>query len=130
VVSYASSLFFDVAVLIFSALKLKEVKKQSIVARQAHGDSLAYFVLATTANATILAIQSLPESFQMIKPAAVGFATLINTAVAQRVFLNLKLLSHRKDVGLVSRAHEHASIKFATPHKPALLSAHVIFPDP
>jgi hypothetical protein len=67
VISYASSLpVFDVTVLVFSAIKPKEVKSRSAVARQAHVGSLAYFVLATMANATVLTIDALPQSFHRL----------------------------------------------------------------
>jgi hypothetical protein len=65
----------------------------------------------------VLCIQALGPSYTMIKPTAVPFSTVITVAMAQRVYLNLKLLHQRKQQGVASSISLQDS--FGKPHSAA-----------
>ncbi|KAG6856820.1 hypothetical protein H0H87_000292 [Tephrocybe sp. NHM501043] len=97
-ISYASSVAFDTTVLVFTLAKLHGNLKttKSKVGKQIYTDNLIYFLLTAITNITVLTIQALPPSFNMIKPTAVPFSTLMTVTMGSRVFLNLKLFDQRQ----------------------------------
>ncbi|GLB43620.1 hypothetical protein LshimejAT787_1401320 [Lyophyllum shimeji] len=97
-ISYASSVAFDTVVLIFTLAKLHGnlATTKSKVGRQIYRDNLVYFLLTAVTNITVLTIQALGPSFDMIKPTAVPFSTLMTVTMGSRVFLNLKLFDKRQ----------------------------------
>jgi hypothetical protein len=96
--SFASSVAFDSVVLILTLSKLHGnlAAAKSRVGRQIYQDNLVYFVLTTATNITVLTIQALGSEYDMIKPTAVPFSTLMTTTMGARVFLNLRLLDQRQ----------------------------------
>ncbi|EJD39077.1 hypothetical protein AURDEDRAFT_116274 [Auricularia subglabra TFB-10046 SS5] len=99
-ISYASSVAFDVVVLALTVVKLRSNSSgfaQSAIARQISQDNLAYFLLTTVTNVTVLSIQALGDDYALIKPTAVPFSTVVTVAMAQRVYLNLKLFHQRNE---------------------------------
>ncbi|KAF7371250.1 hypothetical protein MSAN_00760800 [Mycena sanguinolenta] len=103
-ISYASSVGFDVIVLLLTVAKLNpNMGERSAISQQIYRDNLLYFLLTAATNITVLTIQGLDDSFALIKPTAVPFSTVITVTMAQRVYLNLKLFhqrQQRKDAGL------------------------------
>jgi hypothetical protein len=51
---------------------------------------------------TVLVINTLGDEYALVKPAAVPFSTVITVAMAQRVYLNLRLLYKRQASGDVT----------------------------
>ncbi|KZW02260.1 hypothetical protein EXIGLDRAFT_744705 [Exidia glandulosa HHB12029] len=99
-ISFASSVAFDVIVLVLSIYKLRSNSSgfgQSAIARQISNDNIAYFLLTAATNITVLSIQALGDDFALIKPTAVPFSTVVTVAMAQRVYLNLKLFHSRTE---------------------------------
>jgi len=105
-VSYASSVGFDVIVVLLTIAKLNANTgnfSKSAISKQIYRDNLLYFIIAAATNITVLTIQGLDDSFALIKPTAVPFSTVITVTMAQRVYLNLKLFhqrQQREDAGL------------------------------
>ncbi|EIN08715.1 hypothetical protein PUNSTDRAFT_143453 [Punctularia strigosozonata HHB-11173 SS5] len=96
-ISYASSVAFDVIVLILTMMKLKTGSlANSAISKQIYADNLLYFIATAVTNITVFTIQALPSRFDMIKPTAVPFSTVVTVTMAQRVYLNLKLFHHRQ----------------------------------
>jgi len=97
-ISYASSVAFDTVVLVFTLAKLHGnlATTKSRVGRQIYRDNLVYFLLTAVTNITVLTIQALGPKFDMIKPTAVPFSTLMTVTMGSRVFLNLKLFDQRQ----------------------------------
>jgi hypothetical protein len=102
-VCYASSVLFDIVIVIFSLIKLKANTSATTsgVGYIAYRDSLLYFFATAITNIAVLAIQALGQNSALIKPAAVPFSTVIVTAMASRVFLNLKLFHQRRTRALL-----------------------------
>ncbi|KAF9446746.1 hypothetical protein P691DRAFT_776622 [Macrolepiota fuliginosa MF-IS2] len=97
--SYASSVAFDSCVLVFTLAKFHGnfSASRSKVGRQVYNDNLLYFFLMTAANITVLSIQAQRDpKFNLIKPAAVPFSTLMTVTMGTRVFLNLRLFNERQ----------------------------------
>lgn len=123
-ISYASSVAFDTVILLLTLAKLHGnlITAKSQVGKQIYRDNLTYFALTTVTNITVLTIQALPSSFDMIKPTAVPFSTLMTVTMGTRVFLNLKLFDRRR---------EHAaqgiplSINSSSDHSRSQSSGHV-----
>ncbi|KAJ7758203.1 hypothetical protein DFH07DRAFT_958549 [Mycena maculata] len=105
-ISYASSVGFDVVILLLTVAKLDANASsfaQSVVSKQIYRDNLLYFFVTAVTNISVLSIQALDSSDALIKPTAVPFSTVITVTMAQRVYLNLKLFhqrSQRAEVGL------------------------------
>ena len=93
-ICYASSVVFDIVILIFSLTKLKA--HTSGVGFVVYRDSLMYFFATAITNIAVLTVQALGSKYNLIKPAAVPFSTLMVTTMASRVFLNLKLFNQRQ----------------------------------
>lgn len=100
-ISYASSVGFDIIVLLLTLFKLNPRTNvtHSAIARQISTDNVAYFLLTTVTNIAVLSIQALGEDHALIKPTAVPFSTVVTVAMAQRVYLNLKLFHQRAAAG-------------------------------
>jgi len=97
-ISFGSSVMFDIVVLILTLLKLRsQMDMRSAVGRRLYRDSMTYFVITTITNLVVLIINALPNQFALIKPAVEPFSTVITSAMAQRVYLNLKLFYQRKE---------------------------------
>lgn len=80
-ISYASSVGFDVVILLLTALKMKANQaRQSPIGRQIYRDSLFYFLATAATNITVLSIQALGHEHDMIKPTAVPFSTVITVS--------------------------------------------------
>ncbi|KAJ3569701.1 hypothetical protein NP233_g4874 [Leucocoprinus birnbaumii] len=102
--SYASSVAFDTCVFIFTIARFRgNNAAKSKVGRQIYNDNLLYFFLQTATNVVVLSIQAQQKpSYNLIKPAAVPFSTLMTVTMGTRVFLNLRLFNQRQqqhDVG-------------------------------
>ncbi|KAF7346968.1 hypothetical protein MVEN_01449600 [Mycena venus] len=98
-ISYASSVGFDVIVLLLTVAKLKANTGnfgRSEISKQIYRDNLIYFLVTAATNITVLTIQGLDDSFALVKPTAVPFSTVITVTMAQRVYLNLKLFHQRQ----------------------------------
>ena len=98
--SYASSVAFDTCVFIFTVVKFRSNFDafRSKVNRQIYNDGLLYFFLLTATNIVVLSIQTQQSpSFNLIKPAAVPFSTLMAVTMGTRVFLNLRLFNRRQE---------------------------------
>ncbi len=103
--SYASSVAFDTCVLVLTVAKFHGNfnAARSKVGRQVYNDNLLYFFLMTAANATVLSIQAQRNPrFDLIKPAAVPFSTLMTVTMGTRVFLNLRLFNQRQQSSIAS----------------------------
>ncbi|KAJ7094324.1 hypothetical protein C8R44DRAFT_645352 [Mycena epipterygia] len=101
-ISYASSVGFDVVILALTIAKLNTNAggfAPSAISKQIYRDNLVYFFFTAVTNITVLSIQALDDSFALVKPAAVPFSTLVTVAMAQRVYLNLKLFYQRQQRG-------------------------------
>ncbi|KAG6846404.1 hypothetical protein H0H93_014134 [Arthromyces matolae] len=98
-ISYASSVAFDSVVLVFTLAKLHGnlATTKSKVGKQIYTDNLVYFLLTAATNITVLSIQALGPSYDMLKPTAVPFSTLMTVTMGTRVFLNLKLFDQRQE---------------------------------
>ncbi|KZW02305.1 hypothetical protein EXIGLDRAFT_829494 [Exidia glandulosa HHB12029] len=99
-ISFASSVLFDLSVLVLSIYKLRANAAgfaQSATARQISNDNITYFVLTAATNIAVLSVQALGDSYALIKPTAVPFSTVVTVAMAQRVYLNLKLFHLRNE---------------------------------
>lgn len=94
-ICFASSVLFDVVILTLSLIKIK-ANFTSHVGYVVYRDSMLYFCATTITNITVLAIQALGENYDLVKPNAIPFSTLIVTTMASRVFLNLKLFHQRQ----------------------------------
>ncbi|EIN08713.1 hypothetical protein PUNSTDRAFT_133899 [Punctularia strigosozonata HHB-11173 SS5] len=95
-ISYASSVVYDVVIFIMTLAKLKSpTLKDSAISRQIYRDSLLYMATTAAMNITVVSIQALPDSFELLKPTVVPFSTVITATMSQRVYLNLK--QARKD---------------------------------
>ncbi|KAJ7766960.1 hypothetical protein DFH07DRAFT_881102 [Mycena maculata] len=95
-ISYASSVGFDVIILALTIARLKMGNTgQSAISKQIYNDNLMYFLATAATNITVLSIQALGTSFELIKPTAVPFSTIVTVTMAQRVYLNLKLYHQR-----------------------------------
>ncbi|KAF5359582.1 hypothetical protein D9756_003164 [Leucocoprinus leucothites] len=97
--SYASSVAFDTCVFILTIAKFRGSSNasKSSVGRQVYNDNLLYFFLQTAANIVVLSIQAQQDPrFNLIKPAAVPFSTLMTVTMGTRVFLNLRLFNQRQ----------------------------------
>lgn len=99
-ISYASSVAFDSVVLILTLAKLHGNLKttKSRIGKQIYKDNLLYFILTTVTNITVLSIQGLGSSYDMIKPTAIPFSTLMTVTMGTRVFLNLRLFDQRRQL--------------------------------
>jgi hypothetical protein len=95
-ISYASSVAFDSLTLAKLHGNLAATTKSKI-GKQIFRDNLIYFTLTTVTNVTVLSIQALGPKYDMIKPAAVPFSTLMTVTMGSRVFLNLKLFDQRQN---------------------------------
>lgn len=98
--SYASSVAFDTCVLILTVAKFRRNASAagSKIGRQVYNDNLLYFFLQTAANIVVLSIQAQQDPrFDLIKPAAVPFSTLMTVTMGTRVFLNLRLFTQRQE---------------------------------
>jgi hypothetical protein len=93
-ICYASSVIFDLVILIFSLTKLKA--HASGVGFVVYRDSLLYFFATAITNIAVLAVQALGSKYALVKPTAVGFSTVMVVTMASRVFLNLKLFNQRQ----------------------------------
>lgn len=94
-VCYASSVVFDLVILILSLIKIR-ANVASGVGGILYRDSVVYFFATAITNTVVLAIQALGSNFALVKPAVIPFSTLIVTTMASRVFLNLKLFNQRQ----------------------------------
>ena len=89
---------FDAVILVLTVTKVNaHHSAQSKVGYLIYRDSLLYFLLTAAANVTVLVIEALDSDYNLIKPNAVPFATLITVTMSSRVFLNLKLFNQRQD---------------------------------
>ena len=97
-ISFASSVVFDSVVLGLTLAKLKPnmTVRQSNVARRIFRDTLLYFLITTVTNIVVLSIESLKNQKTLIKGATIPFSTLMTITMGSRVYLNLKLLEHRR----------------------------------
>lgn len=96
-ISYASSVAFDAVILLLTIFKLNTNRATaSKVGYLIYRDSLMYFFFTAVTNITVLVIQALDSSFDLVKPTAVPFSTLITATMGARVFLNLKLFNQRQ----------------------------------
>lgn len=98
VISNASSVAFDTAVLLVTLMRLRasEHTRQSALGQMMYKDSLFYFVLTTVTNIVVLAFYSIDRpSFALIKPAALPFSTLMTVTMGTRVYLNLRLYDQK-----------------------------------
>jgi hypothetical protein len=87
---------FDVVVVTLSLSKLKS-HSTSGISYVIYRDSMMYFFATTITNIVVLAIEAIQRpDFDLIKPMAVPFSTLMIVTMASRVFLNLKLYNQRK----------------------------------
>jgi hypothetical protein len=105
-ISFGSSVAFDSVVLIFTLAKLHGnlAATKSRIWRQIYQDNLVYFVLTAATNTAVLIIQALGSKYDMIKPTAVPFSTLITVTMGARVFLNLRLLDQKQQHGHANSA--------------------------
>lgn len=97
--SYASSVAFDTCVLVLTLARFRGSSgaSKSKVGRQVYNDNLLYFFLMTAANIVVLSIQAQRDpKFDLIKPAAVPFSTIMTVSMGTRVFLNLRLFNQRQ----------------------------------
>lgn len=103
--SYASSVAFDTCVLVLTLAKFHGNfnAAKSKVGRQVYNDNLMYFFLMTATNITVTSIQAQRDpKFDLIKPAAVPFSTLMTVTMGTRVFLNLRLFNQRQHQNLTA----------------------------
>lgn len=132
-ISYASSVAFDTCVLVLTVAKLRFYgtfsTARSNVGRQVYNDNLLYFFLMTAANATVLSIQAQHNPrFDLIKPAAVPFSTLMTVTMGTRVFLNLRLFNQRQQSNLTGNqlqlSHQSSS-SHSGPRQPILFNTRI-----
>ncbi|EKM78146.1 hypothetical protein AGABI1DRAFT_114961 [Agaricus bisporus var. burnettii JB137-S8] len=98
-ISFASSVAYDTCVLLLTLARFRgnNGPSKSKIGRQVYNDNLLYFVLITATNIVVLCIQAQRDpKFDLIKPAAVPFATIMTVAMGTRVFLNLRLYHQRQ----------------------------------
>lgn len=127
-ISYASSVAFDAVVLAFTLFKIgSESRQQSRIGYVIYRDSLGYFLITAVTNITVLSIQALGSSHDLIKPTAVPFSTLITVTMGSRVFLNLRLFNQRQERvnrGLPttsqSSSHVTGNLTFNAPPPPTI----------
>lgn len=80
-ITHASSVVFNLLVLILAIAKFKADRRQkSPIGRQLDCESLLYFVVTAAANIAVLSVQALGHAHDMIKPAALSFATIITVS--------------------------------------------------
>jgi len=108
-ISYASSVAFDSLILILGLAKLRQNTATSRATSQLYKDNIRYFIMATTANLTVLIIQALPQSLNFVKSNAIPYATLMVYTMGSRVFLNLRLINERPENRIDRRALSHLS---------------------
>jgi hypothetical protein len=91
-ICYASSAAFDAVVLLLTLVKLCKnfSKTKAKLWQQLYRDNLVYFILTAVTNITVLSIQALGPSHDMLKPMATPFSILMAVTMGSRVFLNLK----------------------------------------
>ncbi|KAF8079202.1 hypothetical protein FPV67DRAFT_1403224 [Lyophyllum atratum] len=128
-ISYASSVAFDTVVLVLTLAKLHGnlAATGSRVGKQIYRDNLVYFLLTAVTNITVLTIQALGPRFDMIKPTAVPFSTLMTVTMGSRVFLNLKLFDQRQQgaasgipLSISSHGSSGQNQSFMSPHAHAV----------
>jgi hypothetical protein len=91
-ISYASSVGFDVIVLLLTIAKLRANNGnfgKSAISKQIYRDNLLYFVVTAATNIAVLTIQGLDDSFALIKPTAVPFSTVITVSIPLVIFLSI-----------------------------------------
>lgn len=132
-IGFASSVIFDTVVLILGLLRLHgNVVGTSKVSRQIYQDNIMYFLLVTCTNIVVLAIQSLPSSYDLVKPNALPYATLITYAMGSRVFLNLRLFNRRQqrkadaEAGINLSSGTHSTSYTSRSHQPGNLEVKVV----
>lgn len=84
-VSYASSVGFDVIVVLLTIAKLNantDNFSKSAISKQIYRDNLLYFIVAAATNITVLTIQGLDDNFALVKPTAVPFSTVITVSIS------------------------------------------------
>lgn len=98
VISFASSVVFDSIILSLTLAKLKPnlTARQSGIGRRIFRDTLLYFIITTVTNIVVLSIEALQNQKTLIKGATIPFSTLMTVTMGSRVYLNLKLLEHRR----------------------------------
>lgn len=80
-ISFGSSVAFDVVILLLTLARIRADRiLTSKIGRQIYHDSLVYFVATAVTNITVLSIQALGHEYDMIKPAAVPFSTVITAS--------------------------------------------------
>ena len=97
---------FDSVVLVLTVVGLHGTPPltQSRTGKQIYRDALVYFSLTAVTNITVLSIEALGPRYDMIKPAAIPFSTVMTVTMGTRVFLNLKLLDQRQQLAIDSEA--------------------------
>lgn len=97
-ISYASSVAFDSVVLVLTLAKLHGnlALTKSRIGKQIYRDNVIYFTLTAVTNVTVLSIEALGPKYDMIKPTAMPFSTVMTVTMGTRVFLNLKLFDQRR----------------------------------
>jgi hypothetical protein len=101
---------FDIVIPIFTIAKVNAHRSaQSTVGYIIYRDSVLYFFLTAATNITVLIIEALGPDYNLIKPTAVPFATLITVTMSSRVFLNLKFNNRQEKVNLGLPVHSHVS---------------------
>ncbi|EIN08712.1 hypothetical protein PUNSTDRAFT_133898 [Punctularia strigosozonata HHB-11173 SS5] len=82
-ICYGASVVYDLAVFILSLVKLKSRGlRESAVSQKVYKDSLVYVAAAAAMNITVLVIEALPESFNLIKPTVVPFSAVVTVSVS------------------------------------------------
>ncbi|KAF5385015.1 hypothetical protein D9615_001025 [Tricholomella constricta] len=130
-ISYASSVAFDTLVVVLTLAKLHGnlATTKSRVGKQIYRDNLVYFLLTAVTNITVLTIQGLGPRYDMIKPTAVPFSTLMTVTMGSRVFLNLKLFDQRQQnaaAGIPLSISSHGSNSNSSGPNRSLMHANVI----
>ncbi|KAF9467043.1 hypothetical protein BDZ94DRAFT_1211400 [Collybia nuda] len=91
-ISHASSVVFNVAILIMGTLKfVDQGTQQSRINYLAYRNSMIYIAITTATSVAVLVVQSLDSDYQVTKRAMLPYSTLITATMGSRVFLNLKL---------------------------------------
>lgn len=87
-IGFASSVIFDCVILVLGLAKLQgNMSVSSQVSRRIYQDNIVYFILVTCTNIIVLAIQALPASYDLVKPNALPYSTVITYAMGSRFVL-------------------------------------------
>lgn len=107
-ISYSSSVAFDVVIIILTLLKLIVNRTQHLrIETHLYRVNLGYLGITAITNIVVLIIHTLGPDQDQAKRSAASFATLIAATMGARVFLNLRVLTEHQE--RVNRGLPYAS---------------------